>query len=260
MKTTICWYSGTGNSFWVAKTLAAELGGAELLSINHERRRAGEVGGDAIGLVFPVHIWGVPGGVLDFVNELRLETPAYLFAVAVNAGQVANTLVQLDAVLKGRGAALSGGFDIPMPSNYIPWGGPGPIEQQRRRFDAAREKIVRIAAQIRKRGVTPVEKGPLWQHLLFTPLNRLSFGRIGSMDGKFVADERCTRCGICQRICPAGNITLADGIPVWNHRCEQCFACLQWCPAEAIQYGARTSRFKRYHHPEVALKELLGPR
>jgi hypothetical protein len=32
---------------------------------------------------------------------------------------------------------------------------------------------------------------------------------------------------------------------------------LQWCPQEAIQYGEKTVRYQRYHHPEVILKDML---
>ena len=52
MKTTICYLTGTGNSLWVARTLARELGEVELASIADSR--AGKEGvrikGDRIGV------------------------------------------------------------------------------------------------------------------------------------------------------------------------------------------------------------------
>jgi len=45
--------------------------------------------------------------------------------------------------------------------------------------------------------------------------------------------------------------------PSWIHQCEQCLACIQWCPQEAIQYGKKTVRYQRYHHPEITLKNML---
>ena len=53
------------------------------------------------------------------------------------------------------------------------------------------------------------------------------------------------------------NIEMVNERPAWLHRCEQCFACLQWCPQEAIQYGKKTVKYPRYHHPEVTLKDML---
>jgi len=260
METTICYLTGTGNSLWVARTLAQELGDAKLASIADWRQGNKEIDLKVIGLVFPVHIWGVPYRIIQFVEELKALQPNYIFAIAVNAGQVANTLVQLKKVLKKNGLNLSAGFEITMPSNYIPWGGPGPKEKQNHRFEAAKKKISGIAAAIKGRDKAPVEKGPLWQRILFTLIYKISLPQIPKMDRKFWVDEKCNQCSICSKVCPSENITLQGGKPTWNHHCEQCFACLQWCPKEAIQYGKKTPQYERYHHPEVELKDVLRSR
>jgi ferredoxin len=257
MKTKIYYLTGTGNSLWVARTLARELGEVELASIADWRQGKRTIDSKVIGLVFPVHIWGVPRLILDFVKELKALQPDYVFAVAVNAGQVANTLGQLKKVLKKSGLNLSSGFEIKMPSNYIPWGGPGPKEKQKQRFASARKKISGIAAAIKAKNKGPVEKGPLWQRILFTLFYKMSFPHIPKMDRKFWVDEKCNQCSICSKVCPVENITLQEGKPTWNQRCEQCFACLQWCPQEAIQYGKKTPQYERYHHPEVKLNDVL---
>jgi len=50
---------------------------------------------------------------------------------------------------------------------------------------------------------------------------------------------------------------MINGKPEWHQKCHQCFACLQWCPQEAIQYGKKTPKYKRYHHPEIKVNDLL---
>ena len=87
---------------------------------------------------------------------------------------------------------------------------------------------------------------------------RKTLPNVAKMDKSFFADEKCTACGICAKLCPSRNIVITEGKPVWQHRCEQCFACLQWCPEEAIQYGKNTKNKKRYHHPEISLKDILA--
>jgi ferredoxin len=176
-----------------------------------------------------------------------------------DAGQVAATLLQLKKRMQTRGLSLSSGFELAMPSNYIPWGGPGPEEGQIRRIEAARKKIGSIAAAVAAGEGRPVEKGPLWQNILFTWFNRLSFPHVPTMDRSFWVDEKCNACGICKAVCPSGNIEWREeGRPVWLHNCEQCLACIQWCPQEAIQFGKKTPRYKRYHHPEVTLQEMIA--
>ena len=104
----------------------------------------------------------------------------------------------------------------------------------------------------------PPVKVPLWLKFFLSSIYRFSYSSVSCMDKSFWADEKCTGCGICEKICPAQNISLMDGKPQWQHRCEQCFACLQWCPEEAIQYGKGTAKKKRYHHPEITLKDMLA--
>ena len=132
MSTEIFYYTGTGNSLWVARTIADALGNAGLVSISQFRDESTTINADIVGLVFPVHIWGVPAPVIRFVKTLKGSQPGYVFAVAVHAGQVSNTLVQLKTIMAKNGLNLSAGFEIPMPSNYIPWGGPGPQEKHPR--------------------------------------------------------------------------------------------------------------------------------
>ncbi len=260
MKQAIFYYTGTGNSLWVARTIARELGDAGVVSISDWGRRSFDIDARVVGLVFPVHVWGLPTRIIDFTDELKALRPDYIFAVAVHAGQVSNTLVQLNRLLQEKGLSLSSGFEIEMPSNYIPWGGPGPKEEQQKRFERARAKITRIAARVKSREKRPVEKGPLWQRIVFTQLYKMSLPQIPKLDQKFWVDEKCNHCGICSKVCPSENITIQEGKPVWNQRCEQCLACLQWCPQEAIQYGKKTPRYNRYHHPEIQLKDILKVR
>jgi ferredoxin len=257
MKKAIFYYTGSGNSLWTARCLAKELGDIELNSISGYTKGKVEPGLDIAGLVFPVHMWGVPAPVINFTGELKSLQPKYVFALGVNAGAVANTLVQLKNILKKQGLTLNAGFNIVMPTNYTPWGGPGSKEEQQRRFDAAKAKITQIAAFVNNKETRSVEKGPLWSRLAFTPIYKLTYSMIPKMDRSFFADEKCNQCGICAKVCPAQNITLVEGKPVWNHKCEQCYACLHWCPQEAIQYGKNTVKYPRYHQPEIQLKDML---
>ncbi|PKM77950.1 MAG: 4Fe-4S ferredoxin [Firmicutes bacterium HGW-Firmicutes-15] len=256
-KITIFYFSGTGNSLWAARALARELGNTELISMVDWDINQRNIDSQLIGLVFPVHIWGVPKRVLEFLDQLQAMSPDYIFAVANNAGQVSNTLVQLHKVMKSKGLVLSSGWSIVMPSNYIPWGGPGSSEKQNELFAAARIKISDIVQEINRRVKKPVEKGPLWQRIVFTWLYKLSFPHVPEMDRKFWVDDRCNQCGLCVQLCPKKNITMLGEKLVWENHCEQCLACIQWCPQEALQYGKKTPAYSRYHHPEIKVKDLM---
>lgn len=258
MNTIIYFYTGTGNSLWTARQIAGHLNRAQLIPLSLGRKEPVACDAECIGLVFPVHIWGVPPPVIEFLQRLQAGSSPYVFAAAVNAGQVASTLIQLKKLLQVKNLHLSSGFSIDLPSNYIPWGGAVPQDKQQKKFAAAQEKIERIAKSVRNREDLPPEAGPLWQKLIFSMIYRKSLPYVAGMDKSFFADEKCSACRICEKICPAQNILMSEGKPAWQHRCEQCFACIQWCPEEAIQYGKGTRTKKRYHHPDISLKDMLG--
>jgi ferredoxin len=258
MKATIYYYTGTGNSLWSARKLSDALTDTQLVSITNASVDIIHSTSERIGLVFPVHIWGLPSLVVDFVNRLEIDPSKYYFALAVNAGQVAATLIQLQTLMQARGLNLSSGFSLNLPSNYIPWGGAVSPEAQQKKFHDAIEKINRIAATIKSKETKPLEKGPLWQNIFLSLIYRQSYNAVHKMDKSFWADDKCNNCAICKKICPTQNILIKSSKPVWQNRCDQCFACLQWCPEEAIQYGKNTSKKKRYRHPEIKLSEMLA--
>lgn len=258
METTIYFYTGTGNSLWTARKLSETLGNTELIPITLAGEGLIHSDSENIGLIFPVHIWGVPLRVIDFLNRLQTDSSKYYFAIAVNAGQVAATLIQLKMLLQKKNINLSLGFSINLPSNYIPWGGAIAQEKQQKKFKEALDKISKIAASISAKEEKEPEKGPAWQNIFFSAMYRLSTPQVPKMDKSFLVDEKCTGCKICEKICPAQNILITHNTPIWQHHCEQCFACLQWCPEESIQYGRGTAKKKRYHQPEIKLSDMLA--
>ena len=60
MKTDLFFYTGTGNSLWTARSLAKELGDAEIIPITRCSGAPVVSRAEAIGIIFPVHIWGLP--------------------------------------------------------------------------------------------------------------------------------------------------------------------------------------------------------
>lgn len=55
---------------------------------------------------------------------------------------------------------------------------------------------------------------------------------LGSM---YIADDTCTSCGLCARVCPARAIVMQGGAPTWTPRCVDCNRCINACPAASIQ-------------------------
>ncbi|WP_319522023.1 EFR1 family ferrodoxin [uncultured Desulfosarcina sp.] len=50
---------------------------------------------------------------------------------------------------------------------------------------------------------------------------------------KTIDEEKCTQCGTCVQVCPAGAVAL-DPLPVFGATCFDCFNCVRECPESAI--------------------------
>ncbi len=59
MKIQLYVFTGTGNSLWAARQLALELKEVSLRFMPYLSRDF-KVEADSVGIIFPVHIWGLP--------------------------------------------------------------------------------------------------------------------------------------------------------------------------------------------------------
>lgn len=291
MATSVYYFSGTGNSMYIARKMA-NMTHAELLSIKDAFYENEIVpAADIIGLVFPVYNHRVPYIVKRFVERLSNLDSKYIFAICTYGDSPCIALEYLSGLISARGGRLSCGFGVKMPYNYIaPL--PGitglfqpfvlrevPGEQQRKILSEADQKVQAIydAIGAQKSGYIEIEYQKLEHFVDFFNLRELLqkpvwlkisgysgkcdvpyIESVRLMDAGFHYDEHCVRCGTCAKMCPVGNIKMSVEGPVWLHQCEQCFACLQWCPKAAIQFRSGTAGRKRYHHPEVSLADMLS--
>jgi flavodoxin len=142
MKTTLYYFTGTGNSLKVARDLAAKLGDTEIVPITKVvDNEVIEAGGDAVGIVSPVYMWGLPLIVARFAKKLKVSPAQYLFGVADFGGWQGGTTVQLQKIFAKRDILLSAGFGVKMPGNYAPMYGALPDEKQQKLFAAEKNKI-----------------------------------------------------------------------------------------------------------------------
>jgi ferredoxin len=263
MKTIIYYFTGTGNSLAVAKKVAAVLGDGEILPIASLQITTGSItpAAERVGIISPVYFAGLPVMVAEFAERLDLSRTKYVFSIVTYGGSgAAPALHQLDSILKRRGThGLDAGFAVKMPGNYILMYESPAGEKREKILASADAQITGIAAAISRN-----EHRKLPSALISGVLHAIAYpmftSHVHEDDRKFSVNEKCTSCGTCAAICPAGNIELLEGKPVWKHHCELCCGCIHLCPAEAIQAGSRTAARQRYHNPSVVIEELKGVR
>jgi ferredoxin len=264
MKTILYYFTGTGNSLSVAGVLCRELGDCELVAIAPVRDPAGTISpeADRVGIVTPVYFFGLPSLVAVFAGRLDLSRARYVFAVATMGGSGGSAaLRQLDGILRRGpgGKGLDAGFTVRMPGNYILMYEPPQGTKQEEILRDADRRVAEIAGLVNRGHRARLAWSPL-ASLVHSVMYPRFIAGVHDADRKFTVDDRCTSCGICAAVCPAGNIELGDGRPAWIHRCEQCMACIHLCPTGAIQAGPKTGTRARYRNPTVQVEALRRQR
>lgn len=262
METKIFYFSATGNSLSVARSIAHGLGEAELISIPKVMQNHVDTVVPKLGLVFPVYVWGLPRIVVDFVKKLKFHHGQYIFAIATCGGTPGRTLIQLQKMLQKKGADLDAGFVV-REVNNTPLTSENPLINLVRKLHGkaipqfGKERLPEIVAVIKNTQKHRPETSSFRANFVGGLIYKLAMNTLKKTGRDYWVDEKCNLCQLCERICPRENIKIVNNNVSWLQNCEMCFACLLWCPQEAIQYKNVTLTKKRTHHPEVKINDVI---
>jgi NAD-dependent dihydropyrimidine dehydrogenase PreA subunit/flavodoxin len=267
--TVLYYFSGTGNSLYVARELARRLDGARLVPMTGALEASRPVpAAETVGLVFPVHLANMPIPVRRFLEILDLTAARYVFLAATRIGTFSIVPTAARIALARRGGRLDAWFYLNMASNSPTGLVPGKGDQTwpekigaplLAAIDAGLvPRLDDIAAAVRSRRPTPAGRGAvLLGRLAHAALNPLT--RDVRTPLRYRVDQDCTGCGECVRVCPSGKIVLEAGRPVWRDevRCWYCYACFNFCPAQAILVADKYERKDgRYRHPGTTAADI----
>ena len=236
--TRIYYFTGTGNSLHVARKLAAHIENSSVEPMSRLAKRGGSDEPEdlaAVGFVFPVYFDRIPDIVRTAIAGSLLPTGAYLFAVSVSGEPTGNAVVELGRLLQSKGLRLGYGLNVALADNSIIMR--TSPETTERRFAEFDEQVGAIADSIRARSRNDYEAARSTRLAVMGPVNRFGFDYLYQARQRTVDEARCSRCGLCVKLCPVGNIVLTDGVVSIGSDCQLCFACLNWCPDAAIRFG-----------------------
>jgi ferredoxin len=250
--TTICYFSGTGNTLWSAKKIADRIGGAcELVNIGTAAQEDNIIEADAVVLLFPSYAYGLPLVVRSFVRNAVFKTP-YIAAFVTFGSSPGGTLAALSRILKRKNTGAVYFGRIPAVENYIAIFGPPKETTMRRRLAMHRqatEEAVRCIIERRSNTVSTFHPFSVFIAWLFSK-------GVRTLSKYYHVSDDCNGCGICEKVCPVSCIVIQNDRPRFSDRCEHCNGCLNWCPVKAIHFGRLKSGSPRYHHPEINISDM----
>ena len=283
MSIEIYYFSGTGNSLYVARQMQAMLPDVRLTPIvSLLERDVIHSESRIIGFVFPNFCLTIPIPMYEFLLKLDLSQADYLFAVCTRGGSPSQAFAYINRLIKPQGKQLQAAMLLTMPWNH-PVGKenlPGKNTQIRiGELEAIlQEKLPAFCRAVAAGEPDLVEDTDadlelssgikLFDLLVSKPFNFKSHRYMYQRIMKFGADETCSGCGTCETVCLSQKIVLQNGRPVWQEEipCYACYACINYCPQQAVQVLSNgliksvSPQLKRYHHAAVGVMDIAAQR
>ncbi len=235
----IFYFTGTGNSKWVAEELGKILND-KVVTVT-EKIDLDKIKDEArIGFVFPIYAWGVAEPMMNFIKQFPIST-AYKFAVATCGQDCGSAMKMLKKDYK-----MQSCFSVIMPSNYVLGADIENDEIINFKIETAKVKIQEYANIIKNKETGYIVRQGGMGFVKTNIINKL-FNKFARNTKSFWVDDNCISCGLCARSCPASAIQMKEGKPCWGGDCYMCTSCINNCPKQSIQYGKKTKNRKRYN-------------
>ncbi|HOI40251.1 MAG TPA: EFR1 family ferrodoxin [Methanobacterium sp.] len=267
-KVEIYYFSGSGNSFAVARDVAIRLNAVLTPIMSMINQESIETDANVIGLVFPIYDFKPPQFMEKFICKIKNIQSKYIFAFCTYGIAPSKSLKHLEKTINSCGGNLSAGFAVGMPQNGL---GSGKVTQVQKEmmFNEWKNRIDEVCASIKNKKTEEIDTSILFFNILKPQIlkmipvylaftKQILFKGIDSL--ALTSNENCTGCGTCEKICTQNNIEIINNKPSWLDNCINCFACLNWCPNGAINPGDADLSIKNYHHPDVKISDMIIPK
>ncbi|MDK2807541.1 MAG: hypothetical protein PWP24_274 [Clostridiales bacterium] len=246
MKALIVYFSGTGNTAYVARKIEQVMKefGVEAVSQSiEELDELNTVNFDFLVLGCPKY-YEYP--VLDFIQsiEKKLVPSQRTISTMIYGTQAAylqTDFSKLEKILRTRNYKVTVTKSFQIANNMVIFGAfPGTdSEKIKKNLKKLTEDLKPLVGDFLAGREN--KEHPSFLYRKGTHLSGVVFTKLFPIFAmKYSASEACVSCGICAAKCPKGNITMQKGKPQFGKNCIFCMRCINICPQNAIQYNKKT--------------------
>lgn len=255
MKIVIFQFSGTGNTWFVARCLqqAFQANGASCVVLSIETLTDADAhikDADIIGLGYPIYGSDLPEPVMSLIENSAMHHEKRAFVYCTQMMYSGDGAAFGAKALRQKGFIVRQLAHVNMPNNItdyriVRWVKPMNPERLTR-------KVVRKTARFASAILADkrVRKGETIFSLLLGLVQRIPFRHERkAFKAALKIDSTCIGCGRCVDLCPSGNLQMADGIAQAADLCYLCYRCVNHCPVQAIHFAKRSRVTRPYHGP-----------
>ena len=222
----IYYFSGTGNSHYVAEVLSKSLQDTMQSIESAQSIKQDKI----IGIVTPVYFFGLPDIVKDFLERLSVSPKSYFYLVVTYGGKPGNIGKEANSIMQKKGTGFYAMYGVKMVDTYIPMYDASKNEKVESQIDPQIEEII---TQIKERRIGDYLKGTV--PVLINKACSFQYKQIRKTDNLTI-DESCIHCGLCAKECPEQAIEIKDHVTFIKEQCMMCLRCLHHCPVNAIRF------------------------
>ena len=244
----VFYFSGTGNSRFVAEAFS-RAAGAACYSIEEPVNVAALLAAhDVVGFCYPIYGSSVARPMREFVlahaDALANKRFVVLCTQLIFSGDGAHALC---AVLPGGERNVIYAEHFNMPNNLCNFGlfrvtngAQNTARLKRAQGRAKRTAGDVLAGRVRRRGFHPLSIALGKSQSAYWPAIEAGAAK------NIQIDADCIRCGLCSRICPVGNLSMGKQGVEQAGKCAVCYRCVNACPKQAITTLIHTKPTRQY--------------
>lgn len=254
----ILYFSGTGNSAYVAEQIANKLQD-EVINIfdkirNHDKTSI--YSDQPWVVVVPTYAWRIPRIVEEWLMDTSLQNSDEIYFVMTCGENIGNAQTYIHRLCSSKQMVCKGVFSVRMPENYIVLYSCPTTTEAINIINDAQVSIAEIVNTIKHKLSYTQDAITMKDKVCSGILNDM-FYPLYVHAKKFYTSDNCNGCGKCVNVCPLSNISLVHYKPLWGKCCTHCMACICGCPSEAIEYGKHTLGLLRYKFPKLSHNKNL---
>ena len=238
MKALFLVFTGTGNTLRVCIGLLTrwrEMGNEGDLALIRKGSECPDPRGyDTVIVGYPVHAFNAPAPVLKFLKKLPVgeQKPVYLVRTSGEPLKLNDASgITPRRILKKRGYTVRGEFHYVMPYNIIFRHSEEMATRMWRDAEILMDRDVKTIAA----GEGEIKRVNAFRRMVAFTL-RIEHTAMPCIGKTFkVKKKHCIGCGVCEKLCPQGNIRMKDDKPKFGGHCVGCMACAFACPMDAVR-------------------------